>query len=166
LLVATQLGAPVYRKSGFEVESEYVFYKDGAMPTEIPKGIVRCTDEYFAEVLKLDEKISGEIRTQLLELHRDNCWVKIVDHEVDGFYCPALGDGLIIAQSPATGLELMVMRGQCETKFIIPEQNTAATDVLIKHGYQPFLRGTRMRLGKKILWRPEGLFNRIGGNLG
>jgi ribosomal protein S18 acetylase RimI-like enzyme len=91
LLLATQLGAPVYRKSGFEVESEYVFYKDGAMTAEIPKGIMRCTDEYFAEVLKLDEKISGEIRTQLLELHRDNCWIKIVHHEVDGFYCPALG---------------------------------------------------------------------------
>ena len=165
LLLATKLGAPVYRKSGFEVESEYIFYKDGEIQGK-DSDTALCNDEQFDQVLALDRKISGEERSLLLSLHKHECLVKLVDGKVAGCYFPALGDGLIISQSPSVGLDLMRLRAQREARFIIPEQNTVAAKFLLQHGYRSFLTGTRMRLGKEIAWRPECLYNRIGGNLG
>jgi GNAT superfamily N-acetyltransferase len=166
LLLATKLGAPVYQKCGFEAESDYVFYKGSTFEGNTVDDIVACTDIHFSEVLQLDRKVSGEDRAQLLEIHRDRCWIKTVDGKVDGFYFPSLGDGLIIAKGTATGEALMRFRGVNDGRFVIPEQNVAAADFLLRNNFEPFLRGTRMRLGRKIDWHPEGLFNRIGGNLG
>lgn len=165
LLLATKLGAPVYRKSGFEVESEYIFYKDGEIQ-EMDSGTTLCSDGQFDQVLALDRRISGEERSLLLSFHKRECVVKLVDGKVAGCYFPALGDGLIISRSPSVGLDLMRLRAQREVRFIIPEQNVVAARFLLQHGYRSFLTGTRMRLGKEISWRPECLYNRIGGNLG
>lgn len=166
LLLATKLGAPVYQKCGFEVESDYVFYKGELFGDSNDETIVPCTADNFSEVLQLDRKISGEDREQLLRIHHDRCLIKMVDGKVDGCYFSSLGDGLILAKTASTGEDLMRFRGATESRFVIPEQNTAATDLLLKNGFESFLRGTRMRLGKKIDWHPERLFNRIGGNLG
>lgn len=166
LLLASALGAPVYLKCGFEVESDYVFYKGGSFQKASDENIVPCTGEYFSAVLQLDREVSGEDREQLLRIHQDRCMIRIVDGEVDGCYFPSLGDGLIIAKTPSTGEAFMKFRGVTDSRFAIPEQNVVATDVLLRNGFEPFLRGARMRLGKKINWHPERLYNRIGGNLG
>jgi hypothetical protein len=165
-LIATALGAPVYRKAGFEVESEYVFYKGGAFSSEIPADIIRYAGRHKDLILALDKEVSGENRSQLLSMYLTDCWIVSGNDQVDGFYLPSLGDGVIIAKTPSAGKALMLLRAKEQTRFCIPEQNFVASDFLVDHGYQSYQRGTRMYMGKKLNCTLGYIYNRIGGNLG
>ena len=63
-LKATDMGAPVYAKLGFEVETEYLIYKE--FNTEQIEGesenIHPYSDEFKQDILDLDKRISGENR--------------------------------------------------------------------------------------------------------
>ena len=68
-LIATDLGEPVYKKIGFETETEYLFFKDikpdgSWIPSE---NIVACTDDFKKQIARLDKEISGEDRLLHLE---------------------------------------------------------------------------------------------------
>ncbi|MBN1416060.1 MAG: GNAT family N-acetyltransferase [Bacteroidales bacterium] len=167
-LIATKLGEPVYRKLGFEKETEYLFFKDGKYPADIdpPEELLPYSESYKADFLDLDEKASGEKREAVLSEHFTDSVLYVRENKVSGFYMPSLGEGLIVAENEPAGLELMKMKYSTVSKAILPMENKAGIEFLIKIKFKEYSKGIRMRFGEKIQWHPEMLYSRIGGNLG
>lgn len=166
-LVATDLGAPVYERAGFETETEYLFFKE-IKPGRKPAAglIVPFRKEHWRPLIEMDRQVSGEDRTVHIASCLDDAQVYMQGDRLEGFYLPALGDGLIVAATSQAGLACMDLRLQAKDSAIFPADNTAAARFLQAQGYTVHRRARRMRLGATRPWQPEALYNRIGGNLG
>jgi GNAT superfamily N-acetyltransferase len=167
-LIATNLGEPVYRKAGFVKETEYLFFKGGKYVRDTKQSglIIPYNQKYHRTVLALDKMVSGENREVLLKIHLSDSLLHKKGNIINGFYLPSLGEGLIVADNPEAGIELMKVKYAADSKAILPVENIAGINFLLKSSFQEYSKGTRMRLGKKIPWHPEMLYSRIGGNLG
>src|SRR5690554_108797 len=148
-LLATDLGEPVYKKLGFEIETEYGFFKGQIIPTTHPpnKHILPFHTTFEKQIAKLDHRVSGEDRWVELKSHLANGYVYVQDHEVKGYYLPTCGDGLIIATSQAAGQELLKLRLTSKDFAVFPIDNAFATAFLKKHDFKEVRREKRMRLG-------------------
>jgi len=167
LLIATALGEPVYKKFGFEVETKYLFFDHGISPTgEASPEIFGFQKRHEEALFELDRFVSGEDRKKLLREHLNNTVVFVEKNLLKGFYMPTLGDGLIIAESPAAGLALMKLRATSTKKFCVPMLNENALNFLSQHGFIEYRQASRMILGEKMIWYGSKVYSRIGGNLG
>ena len=167
LLIATTLGEPVYKKFGFEVESKYLFFEHGiSLLPDAPPEITSFQKSHEEALFELDRSVSGEDRKKLLRGQLNNTVVFIENNLLKGFYMPTLGEGLIIADSPAAGLALMKLRTVSTNKFCIPMQNENALNFLSQHGFSEYRQASRMILGEKVMWDGSKIYSRIGGNLG
>ena len=166
-LLATDLGAPVYEKVGFETESEYIFFKEVSVKddSETSPKIHSYKPEFKNEISEIDKMNSGEDRMFHLETHLQNGCVYLND-QIHGFYLPGFGDGLIIANNSTAGMELLKLHLRSNEKVVFPKDNLVATNFLYKLGFKECLTAKRMRLGKKRSVKLENIYNRIGGNLG
>ncbi len=146
-LDATELGYPVYKKLGFQVEAVYNHYKPVTIEpvTNLSADILDFNSEYRDPLLMLDRVVSGECRHQLLLNHINQSKIFISKQKLQGFYMPTLGDGLIIASTPPAGLALMQCRFREKANAVFPEDNTTASDYLKECGYTPF------RTSRKLL---------------
>jgi ribosomal protein S18 acetylase RimI-like enzyme len=167
-LIATDLGTPVYLNAGFETETEYVFIKDIALPPGITPSeqIHPFKAKHKAGILELDKLVSGEDRAEHLESFLQGASVYMKDEVVEGFYLPAWGDGLILANHSTAGTELMKLRLMEKDTASFPAENIPAAAFLKELGFKPFKTAKRMRMGVKRTWKPGKIYNRIGGNLG
>ncbi len=167
-LIATDLGEPVYKKAGFETETEYVFFKDIKTNERwmISEKIAVFTGDFKTQLANLDKQVSGEGRLFHLEQHLEGAFVYQQDNIAEGFYLPAFGEGLIIASTIASGNELMKLRLATKDNAAFPVDNISATAFMYQNNFKEFRRAKRMRLGAKRNWQPESLYNRIGGHLG
>jgi len=169
LLIATEIGEPVYKKAGFRVISDYLFFKrvQPWRENSISKNIMPFRENYYADIIRLDMSISGEIREPLIKMHLANSLIYLENEELSGFYLPNLGEGLIIAGNSMAGIELMKTKYSKADKAVIPSENQIGIDFLKKNGFiLSETKGKRMILGKDIVWKPECIFSRIGGNFG
>jgi ribosomal protein S18 acetylase RimI-like enzyme len=166
-LIATALGEPVYKKVGFITESRYDLYKDINLEhLEILENVSPYQSAYKQTIFDLDKPISGEDRSQHLEDFLGDSFVYLQNGNLEGFYLPNLGDGLIVANTPEAGIELMKKRFQKFNLASFPQANKAAQDFMKSHGYKPVATPARMHFQKPMPWKPEGLYNRVGGNIG
>ena len=167
-LLATDLGAPVYEKVGFETETEYLFFKDikPGNGLTISESIMPYKEDFKEQIKGIDKITSGEDRIFHLEDHLQNGFVYSEKGIVHGFYLPTFGDGLIIATNSSAGLEFLQFHLSSKEKLVFPKDNSAATNYLYKKGYKETITGKRMRLGKKRDVNFKNIYNRIGGNLG
>ncbi len=167
-LLATELGEPVYKKLGFNTETEYVFYKGDKLnePLIHSQNIVPFKSDFIEEISHLDRKASGEDRMFQFEQHLNGGIVYFQNNEVKGFYLPGLGDGLIIANSNEAGVELMKVRLLTKDFAVFPSDNIVAAEFMKLHNFKQDRTQKRMRLGKYRDWMPINIYNRIGGNLG
>lgn len=167
-LIATDLGAPVYTKSGFETETEYLFFKDikAEESWRISGNIVPFHTDHKTAIAAIDKLISGEDRMFHLERHFKDGFVYNNKTVIEGFYLPSFGEGLILAKTEEAGVQLMKMRFRDHDNASFPKDNTHAIDFLYKYGYKEFKTSKRMRLGKQRDWNPSNIYNRIGGNIG
>ena len=167
-LVATDLGAPVYEKVGFETESEYLFFRDVKIEKsiELSVKIEPFKPEFKKQVAEIDKINSGEDRVFHFEDHLQNGYVYNNYGIIEGFYLPTFGDGLIIANKSSAGMDLLNFHLQSNEKVVFPRDNLIATSFLYESGFKECLTGKRMRLGKKRAVKLENIYNRIGGNLG
>jgi GNAT superfamily N-acetyltransferase len=169
LLIATELGQPVYSKAGFRIVSEYAYLKRNKPWIESPvsQNIVPYTTEYCSTIVELDRKISGEDREILLSEFLGNSIVYIENNEVKGYYIPDLGEGLIFADNEDAGIELMKIKYSGVDKAVLPSDNHAGIAFLKQNGFEEAdIKGTRMILGNDINWQPHKIFSRAGGNFG
>lgn len=167
-LLATELGEPVYKKMGFEIETEYLIFRcEGANSTfEGSENIVEFNSDFKKQVLDLDRQVSAENRILLLEEHLSNGFLYLQDNEVTGFYLPSLGHGLIIATTNLAGQELTKLRLQSKGFASFPSKNLSARAFMRENNFNEFRIEKRMRLGRKKNWQPQNIYAIIGGNLG
>jgi hypothetical protein len=164
------MGESIYRKLGFVTRATYVFYRrDSLVPHREVSHVRELRPEDIPAVMRLDRDATGEDRHQFLERFLSNGWISTTDGlpEIEGFYLPDLGEGLIIARNAAVGLELMKVRFNHGKKTAtVPEANTLARDFLLSEGFQEYRRSPRMILGKGVLWQPTLMYNRAAGYCG
>lgn len=167
-LIATDLGAPVYLKLGFETETEYVFYKDisGILLPEGASGLIPYTPDFRKDILLLDQETMGEDRIALLEPHLHDAQIYLEENKLTGVFMPSLGEGLILARTPAAGLAMMQLRFQTKENAAFPVDNLHAHGFLKGLEFPELRRAKRMRLGEKRTIKPELVYSRVGGNLG
>jgi GNAT superfamily N-acetyltransferase len=167
-LLATELGAPVYEKVGFETESEYLFFKDVRIEklSNASAHIKPYEAKFKTQVAEMDKMSSGEDRIFHLQDHLSNGYVYGSDEIIEGFYLPTLGDGLIIGVTSSAGIKLLNFHLHSHEKVVLPNENLVAINYLHENGFKEFSTGKRMRLGKKRPVKLENIYNRIGGNLG
>lgn len=170
-LDATDLGFPVYQKLGFQLEKKYAHFK---RPDEAPKNrvfdktsekLIPFKEVFWEQILELDFKASKEKRFALLEKHKQSMKL-VVGEKLEGFYIPELNDGLIIAENPLAGLELMKLRILDFNYAVVPVENQIATDFLRAQHFQELRQSRRMCLGLARDWIPSYLYNRISGQFG
>jgi GNAT superfamily N-acetyltransferase len=167
-LIATELGAPVYEKVGFETETEYIFFKDiKPDPTwAIAPEIKSITEIFLEQIIFLDKQISQEDRSFYILKYGGDGFVYEHENVVQGFYLPRFGEGLIVANNNTAGIELIKLRLQTRDTAAFPMENIGATGFLHMLRHAEFKKAKRMRLGAKREWQRTGIYNRIGGNLG
>jgi GNAT superfamily N-acetyltransferase len=167
-LIATDLGAPLYTKLGFITETEYAFYKEGNFDknTSLSPNIVPFQEKFRDEILAMDREISGEDRENRLKESIESSLVYKESDNILGCYFHELGEGMIIARSSQAGIELMKLRLKVNDNAVLPVDNTAAIQFLLNNGFKEVRKAKRMYLGEKRTWNPQGLFNRVGGQIG
>ncbi len=169
LLIATELGRPVYTKAGFRPVTEYVFMiRENAMPPgSCSTNVISYTGKFRKQLLQMDKLITGENRESLLSLHMDESLLYVSDDALHGYYMPSLKEGPVIADTQEAGLELMKIKCAASQRVVLPADNLLAIDFLGKNGFvQSSTQGTRMIRGSDIDWQPGNIYSRIGGNFG
>lgn len=167
-LIATDLGAPVYEKIGFETETEYLCFKDLKNDNgwTTSNNITLFNDNLKGQIAHMDQQVSGEDRMYHFKEYLRSGYVYMKDNIVEGFYLPTLGEGLITANTGLAGLELMKLRLKTKDNAVFPSDNLVATEFMHQNNYKAFEKVKRMRLGKKRTMFLTNMYNRIGGNLG
>lgn len=165
-LVATELGEPVYRKLGFQTESEYCFFKEIKRVDESAQDYKRYEPGFEKRVLELDVMVSGEYREFQLKQHLANGYFCFEENMLTGFYLPTFGDGCIQASNESAGKSLMKLRLSEKDHACFPMENKAALELMHQLGHKEIRVAKRMRLGDPIDWKRGMIYNRIAGNLG
>lgn len=167
-LDATEFGFPVYKKLGFEVESEYIHLhrENEAARFPLSECIVPFDEKYRQQIFETDKFVSGEKRSGVLGDFLTNSSLYVSNSEVQGFYIPDWGDGPVIAKNPIAGIELLKLRMQQFDMAVVPAENRTAFDFLKANSYKVYKTSRRMFLGTKIDWKSNLVFNWISGQLG
>ncbi len=170
LLIATPMGEPVYRKLGFEIVSDYVFYSKpdaASVPFSDPSSSVRpMVSADIETVFALDRTITGEERRPVLARCLDGGSVHVSPSgAVDGYYLPGIGNGLVIASNDGAGLALMRHKLSMGVQTsVVPEGNKVAAEFLHRQGFVEVFRAPRMALGSADAnWRPGHVYCRGSG---
>jgi hypothetical protein len=158
----------VYEKVGFVTETEYIFFKDvKADPNwTISENIKLINETYYEQIANVDWQTSLEDRMFHILQYCEGGLVYIQDQIVQGYYLPAFGEGLLLANTEEAGVELMKLRLQTKSTAAFPIDNISATQFLHGLDYKEFKKAKRMRLGKERTWKRANIYNRIGGHLG
>ena len=167
-LDATDMGFPVYRKLGFETETEYVHF-DGELINQNlsnPAAVIPYDEKYRRDILKLDQNTSGENRELILNDRLKFSLLYLKEDQVAGLYFPNFFENAIMANDPEAGTELMKLRMRVKHKFRFPVGNKHGINFLIKNGYQQIRTSRKMILGPKREWNERYNYNRISGGLG
>ncbi len=167
-LAATEQGFPLYRKAGFEEQTQYVFL-ERSVPAEPvrPQGRVRNYEMADrADILSMDREISGEERSRILDDRLAGSYVYEENGAVVGFYLPDLGEGLILANNVEAGIALMEVRLSHVKTAVLPVDNRDGIQFFTDADFRETRRATRMVLGDRYSWKPDCMYNRIAGNLG
>lgn len=168
-LFATSMGEPVYLKAGFEVVCAYKTLRsiDNNHYSLANKNISNFSTDYYQQLLDLDRRASGENREPIIRIYLNDCKLYIENDFLKGYYLPHLNEGLIVADNEQAGWELLNLKIATSEKVIIPEVNHSTINLLLNNGFaDDGIKGKRMIFGEKLEWKPEMIFNRIGGNLG
>ena len=170
ILIATDLGRPVYEKLGFEKELNYEFYSSvhESFSFNINKPIVKAESKDLKAIIDLDFSINGENRQELLKYYLPKTQLIYQNNNtLRGLFIDSLESGSIISDHQETGIELLKLKLNLgSTKIIIPEANTSITDFLKENGFKKHLSAPQMIFGKKYEWHPEFIFSRGAGYCG
>lgn len=167
-LDATDLGYPVYKKLGFELETLYEHLKTETHFPEfqISSAIFPFREDFRESAYALDQSISGEDRSVMLAQHLLEGKYFFENGSLLGFWLPTWSDGPIIANHANAGIALMKLRLQHNPVAILPTGNRPAIGFLLENGLSRYRTSRRMFLGERRSWNDQGVYNRISGQLG
>ncbi len=170
LLIATEMGKNIYTGLGFRKTSTYYFYKRRKHISRFKNLNVRKIKENDLSCIKrMDREISGEDRFAFLKRFLTNAWIypSGTSSEINGFYLPEYGNGLIMAKSHEAGIELMRLRLNDKRRTaVVPATNKIANEFLESLKFENYRSAPRMALGPEIHWQPDMIYNRGSGYSG
>jgi GNAT superfamily N-acetyltransferase len=167
ILIATDLGLPVYIRLGYIKGEEYTVFKPRPYTGTIDAEVIPYEARFEREVLAIDYETTGELRSRIIKPRLNEAFVYMSNGCIQGFTIPELGEGVTFAQTPEAGIALMKKTLQLGKRIVIPLSNKPALDFLYSQGYEKDnWYGVKMHFGQAIDWKPQQTFGRIGGNLG
>jgi len=170
LLIATELGEPVYRKLGFVEDGSYELYSIANAPSNnLYYSLREITADDYRSITEIDSYVTGENRFAFLKRYFIDGWVSYSDSngKIDGFYLPNLGDGLVVSINHESGLNLLRFRlskGKCSV--VVPSGNVIVKEFLLSAGFHVAKTLPRMLYGRRLLWRQDKIFSRGSGYCG
>ncbi len=172
-LLATEMGKGLYGQLGFKEECRYLFFKketSGQTGEYYPSiSLKDLTLEDLNEVIHLDQEVTGEHRPHLIRASwsEGKGWWSSRTGQLEAFYLPELGEGLVLARDREAGMDLLNYRIQQDRPFlVVPEQHQTLVRWAEQEGFVHFRTAYRMVYGMPIRWQPECIYSRIGGYLG
>lgn len=167
LLFATDMGYPLYKKYGFELQTEYIQYeKIVDAEYDVCSNIKNIEKDDYEIIYKMDRIITGEDRKVLLKNYINDGFVYKKDNQIIGYYLCNLGNGLIIAENEEAGLALLKLRISNNQQAFIPIKNITGNNYFKENNFKEIKKLIRMIYGDKIECIDEKIYNRIGGNFG
>jgi GNAT superfamily N-acetyltransferase len=173
LLYATDMGRPVYARTGFVAEGGARAWRGSATGPPADANTLRSLRPADRDpVVALDRRATAEDRgavlgalTPLVGLGAER------DGELRGalLTSPWGAGPAILADGADEGVSLLrAARGGTSSPAIVtlPDANAAGTDALAAWGFEPVNHAVRMRLGPAVPWAPErvyGMFNLFWG---
>ncbi len=166
-LLATEDGHPVYRKLGFADDVVYNFYRNEIEIEALElDASFTVMNELNEEVYAFDQEVTLESRRKLLDANQIGARYYYHQKELIACHFPELGDGWLISKDQELGKQLLIKQYNRKHKISFPQSNETAMDLLYSAGILPYRFAMRMYLGKKINFKGEWIYSRIGGNLG
>ncbi|MCU0608044.1 MAG: GNAT family N-acetyltransferase [Candidatus Edwardsbacteria bacterium] len=170
ILIATELGRPVYGTQGFVRTGEYVFLKP-ARPVDQPDmaRIRPAEPGDLGAIAALDAAATAEDRRPMLERLLD---AGMVHHagapeHIDGFYLPAFGQGPVVADNDDAGCALLRLKHSGkDSTACIPAGNRRGIECLQDLGFVEDHRAPRMALGPDVAWDQTMIYARGAGYCG
>ncbi len=170
MLIATEMGRPVYEKLGFVQTGEYVFLKP-SRPVEPPdmRHLRPAGPGDIGAIALLDRKATAEERRPMLGRFIDGGFVhrKGAGDDIDGFYLPGLGQGPVIAENDEAGLALLMLKhSRSGSAACLPSGSASGMRCLQSLGFTEDHRAPRMALGTDVAWNQSMVFARGAGYCG
>lgn len=160
LLVATDMGQPLYERLGFEVETNYHGFVGPGDTPEIG-GFHPISSENLREVHRLDRRVTGEDRSRLLESMRSG-WVLIGEDNAARAYHMAApwGGGPVIASDSEAGVFTVELRRAVAgpeglVRVWLTEENVPGREYMEEIGFEEIRVSPRMVRGERVEWKPE-----------
>lgn len=169
LLIATELGEPVYKKIGFEKMTDYqCFDSEIDMDYVCPNSIRGLEYSDIENAAKLDMEANAENRMHLLEnYYKTGFGYFNNENELLGFYLPDFGRGLVLSRDEQAGIELLKLKHSKKGKrTMLPNDNKVGIDFLEKSGFKKGNKCSRMILGKENKWNPNFIYSYGSGYCG
>lgn len=169
LLIATELGEPIYRKLGFEKITDYQSF-DSTLDKNIgyTDSIRKLEPSDLERLYKLDKEANGENRSHFIDkFYKTGLGYFNNDNELLGFYLPGFGRGLVLAKDQQAGFELLKFKHSKKgSRTLLPLENKKGIEFLENNGFKKGYKWARMRLGKANKWNPEYIYSYGSGYCG
>lgn len=165
VLIATEMGRPLYENIGFRTSSYYTFL-EGKKISPPKENIRKAVPSDIEQIYYLDFLATGEKRQAFLEKYMKNAWV-YEKNEIQGFYLPNFDQGLVIAKNDNAGTSLLQLKHSTKkTTAVLPIENKSAIRFLKEYGFHETKKVPRMYLGKEAKWQPSMIYARAAGYCG
>ncbi|MBA2377667.1 MAG: GNAT family N-acetyltransferase [Actinomycetota bacterium] len=164
VLVATEMGRPLYEKLGFGVETNYRGFAGPGAASDDIEGFRRVSSENFEEVLRLDRRVTGGDRARLLGAMPRGWMLAGEEGEVRAHYFAApWGGGPAIASDFEAGKKIVDLRRSIagpegSVRAWLTDENVRGRGYMGEIGFEEFRVSPRMVYGERVEWEPEGLW--------
>ena len=169
LLIATELGEPVYQKAGFKKISEYkCFNSDTPIDFTITTSIRPLKNIDLEDVYNLDQEANAENRAHLIgKYYTTGLGYFNNENVLLGFYLPDFERGLVIAKESKAGIELLKLKhARIGMRTLLPIENKDGINFLENSGLKKGTSCVRMALGKENKWKPNYIYSYGSGYCG
>ncbi len=180
VLVATDVGRPLYERLGFVVDTAYHVLRAAGLATARLDPVIRTFEASdLAAAAELDRVATGEDRTHLLRAFAAsgdgrNGWVlpHTVGTTLRGFILRApWGGGATIAPDPADAVRLLdhrrsIMGPERELKAGLLAENREGLELLRSRGWTEAWSAVRMIRGDALTWQPSAIWGQFNHAIG
>ncbi len=168
LLIATELGEPVYKKLGFKSISVYQRYDSVVEYSYSSSDSVRkLKSSDLTDIYELDMYANGENRRHLIDKFYRNGVGYFKGEKLQGVYLPDFGRGLVLARNENAGIELLKIKHSEKGRVsLLPLENKKGIKYFEKSGLKKGYKCLRMVLNKENGGNPESIYSYGGGYFG
>ncbi|MFL5708569.1 MAG: GNAT family N-acetyltransferase [Chloroflexota bacterium] len=177
VLVATDVGRPMYERLGFEVQTWYRTLEAPGLPesTSVDPRIRPFAPDDLPAMAALDAEATGEDRAHLLEAFATETTARVLDSGdgiLGGFVVRApWGGGATIAPRVEDACAILEARrvahgpeGRIRAGLLA--ENEAGIERLLATGWRDAWRAPRLVRGDPMVWRPEAIWGQFNHALG